>query len=195
MKGRTKKHIMSFIVIEGDNGTGKDTLALKIQDKLGYRVITNEQNIKELNKKSKSYEGKERVKKFLEYGKFCSDKVRNVNENVILVRYWLSTLAAAYADNIYTYEQTRELENNICSKLYKPDIIICLWCDFETRVKRIETRRTLDFDDVTKERNERYKWFLKQYEEKTDIKWINIDTTNKSRDEVFEDFLKHINMR
>lgn len=117
---------MRFIVIEGDNGTGKDTLALKIQDKLGYRVITNESKIKEFNKEAKSYKGKERVKKFLEYGKFCSNIVEKSNENVILVRYWLSTLAAAYADNIYTYEQTCKLENNICSKFYKPDLIICL---------------------------------------------------------------------
>ena len=45
---------MNFIVIEGDNGTGKDTLALKIQDKLGYHLITNESNIKKSNRKAKS---------------------------------------------------------------------------------------------------------------------------------------------
>ena len=65
---------MSFI--EGDNGTGKDTLALKIQDELGYRVITNEYNIKELNRKAKKYEGKQRIEEFLNYGKICSDIVK-----------------------------------------------------------------------------------------------------------------------
>lgn len=39
---------MSFIVIEGDNGTGKDTLALNIRDKLGYRIITNESDVKKI---------------------------------------------------------------------------------------------------------------------------------------------------
>ena len=183
---------MSFIVIEGDNGTGKDTLALKIQDKLGYRVITNEYNLKELNIKAKRYEGKQRVKEFLNYGKICSDTVRLLNDNVILVRYWISTLAAAYADNIFTYEQTCKIEKEICSKFYKPDVIICLWCDYKTRIKRIETRKALDFDDITKERNKKYKWFLKQYEKRTNIKWINIDTTNKCREDVLKEALLHI---
>lgn len=184
---------MSFIVIEGDNGTGKDTLAFKIEKKLGYRIITNEFKIKELNKKSKSYEGERRVKKFLNYGKICNNIVKETKEDVILVRYWLSTLAAAYADNIYSYKQILELENDICSKLCKPDIIICLWCDFQTRIKRIETRKSIDFDDITKVRSEKYKWFLKQYEIKTDIKWINIDTTHKNEEEVFKQTLKFIN--
>lgn len=184
---------MSFIVIEGDNGTGKDTLALKIKEKLEYRIITNESNIKELNKKSKCYTGKERIQEFLKYGKICSDTASMAKENVILVRYWLSTLASAYADNIYTYEEVCEIENKICSNFYKPDIIICLWCDFETRIKRIETRKAIDFDDVTKERNEKYKWFLKQYQMRTDINWINIDTTNRSKHEVWEEAYKYIN--
>lgn len=184
---------MRFIVIEGDNGTGKDTLALRIKENLGYRIITNESNIKELNRQSKCYTGEKRIQEFLKYGKICSDAVSEAEENVILVRYWLSTLASAYADNIYTYEQVCKIENNICSKLYKPDIIICLWCDFETRIKRIEARKTVDFDDVTKERNEKYKWFLNQYQMRTNVKWINIDTTNKSKDEVFEEVCKYIN--
>ncbi len=101
-------------------------------------------------------------------------------------------MAAAYADNIFTYEQTYKIEKEICSKFYKPDIIICLWCDYKTRIKRIETRKALDSDDVTKERNEKYKWFLKQYEKRTNIKWINIDTTNKCREDVLKEALKHI---
>ena len=30
---------MSFFVIEGDNGTGKDTLAMKLQEKFGFRIF------------------------------------------------------------------------------------------------------------------------------------------------------------
>ena len=183
---------MSFIVIEGDNSTGKDTLALKIQNKLNYRVITNEYNVKELNIKAKKYEGEQRINEFLNYGKICSDMVKFSNDNVILVRYWISTLAAAYADNIYTYEQTYRVEKEICSNFYKPDIIICLWCNYETRIERIKKRKALDFDDITKKRDEKYKWFLKQFEKRTNIKWINIDTTNKCKEKVFEEALKHI---
>lgn len=63
---------------------------------------------------------------------------------------------------------------------------------FEIRIKRIETRKAIDFDDVTIERNEKYKWFLNQYKMRTDIKWINIDTTNKNKTEVFEEARKYI---
>lgn len=63
---------------------------------------------------------------------------------------------------------------------------------FEIRIKRIETRKAIDFDDVTIERNEKYKWFLNRYQMRTDIKWINIDTTNKNKTEVFEEARKYI---
>ena len=60
---------MSFFVIEGDNGTGKDTLAIKLQKNFGFRIVTNEEDIVQLNKEAKKYDGKKRVKKFLEYGR------------------------------------------------------------------------------------------------------------------------------
>lgn len=183
---------MSFIVIEGDNGTGKDTLAENIKEKLNYKILTNEPYIKELNRQAKKYTGEKRVREFLNYGKICSEVIKNTEENSILVRYWLSTLSAAYADKIYNYKQVCEIENEICSKFCKPDMVICLWCDFETRVKRIKSRNAKDFDDVTKERNERYKWFLREYEKRTDVKWININTTDKNENEVFEEVYKYI---
>lgn len=183
---------MSFIVIEGDNGTGKDTLALKMQNQLGYRVLTNEYSIKQLNKKAKEYEGEERIKRFLNYGKICSDIAKSSNKNSIIVRYWISTLAAAYADNILTFKEIKRMEKEICSKFYIPDFIICLWCEYNTRIKRIKKRNAPDFDDITKARNEKYEWFLKQFEKTTKTKWINIDTTGKCKDEVLKEVLKKI---
>ena len=183
---------MSFIVIEGDNGTGKDTLALNIQEKFGYQVITNEDYMKALIRQAKQHKGKDKIKYFLQYEEISSNIIKNKNSNIVMVRYWISTLAAAYADNICSYEEICKLENDICSKFYKPDIIICLWCDFETRIKRIERRASKDFDDITRERNKRYKWVLNQYEIKTKSKWINIDTTNKNEEEVLEEFSKYV---
>lgn len=183
---------MSFIVIEGDNGTGKDTLALKLKDNLGYSIITNEPKIKELNKQAKCFTGKKRIIEFLKYGKVCSNQAR-IEENAVVVRYWISTLAAAYADKIYNYEQVRKIENEIYFKYYKPDIVICLWCDFEARIKRIKNRKSTDFDDITKERSQRYRWYLKEYQKKPQMKWINIDTTNKTEKEVFDEVCKYIN--
>ena len=183
---------MSFFVIEGDNGTGKDTLAIKLQKNFGFRVITNEEDIIRLNKEAKKYDGKKRVKKFLEYGKICSDTVKESNQNAILVRYWISTLAAAYADDIFSYEDVCKIQNEICSKFYKPDGIICLSCDFEKRVDRIEQRHAEDFDDTTKRRNDKYRWFLNKMQERTDISWINIDTSDKNPDQVFEEVCEYL---
>lgn len=183
---------MSFIVIEGDNGTGKDTLAQNLKKFCDFRIVTDETNIKKWNRKAKQYDGKKRVDEFLKYGKECSNIVNKVQENVLLVRYWISTLAAAYADKIYNYEELCKIEKETCSKFCKPDMVICLWCDFAIRIDRIEKRKAIDFDDVTKERSDRYKWFLNQFQNKTDIKWINIDTTNRTKDEVFNEVCKYI---
>ncbi len=183
---------MRFIVIEGDNGTGKDTLAIKLQESFGFRIITNEEDIINLNKEAKKYDGIKKIEKFLEYGKICSEKVRHSNQDIILVRYWISTLASAYADNICTYQETCKLRHNICSTFCEPDTIICLWCDFATRLNRIKTRKTLDFDDITIERNNKYKWFLNKMESTTNIKWINIDTTVKTKEEVFEETFRYL---
>ncbi len=183
---------MNFFVIEGDNGTGKDTLAIKLQKKFGFRIITNEEDIIQLNKEAKKYDGEKRIKKFLEYGKICSEKVKHSNQNVILVRYWISTLAAAYADNIFSYEDVCKIQNEICTQFYKPDCIICLSCNFEKRIDRIEKRKAEDFDNTTKERSNRYKWFLNQMQNRIDVRWINIDTSEKDENQVFKEVCEYL---
>ena len=186
---------MSFFVIEGDNGTGKDTLALKLQKKYGFRIITNEEDILQLNKDAKKFEGKQRVKKFLEYGAICSNRVKNSGQDSILVRYWISTLAAAYADKVFSYEDVCRIQDEICSGFYKPAGIICLSCDFEKRIDRIEKRKSDDFDDITLERNHRYRWFLNKIQSRIDIDWVNIDTSDKDADQVFDEVCKYLDER
>lgn len=186
---------MSFFVIEGDNGTGKDTLALKLQKKYGFRIITNEEDIVQLNKAAKRLDGKQRVKKFLMYGAVCSERVKNSSQDAILVRYWISTLAAAYADKIFSYEDVCKMQDEICSAFYKPDGIICLSCDFEKRIDRIEKRKSDDFDDITIERNHRYKWFLDKIQSRVDIDWFNIDTSDKDVDQVFGEVCRYLDER
>ena len=142
---------MSFIVIEGDNGTGKDTLAQALE-KYGFNIITYDSEIKKFSEIAKQAKGKNRVKKFLGYGKACSDLVKQNKEkgkNSLLIRYWISTLAAAYADDIYSYDEVITIVKTISPKLEKPDKIIRLECDFDERIRRIEKRNSPDFDDKT----------------------------------------------
>lgn len=183
---------MNFIVIEGDNGTGKDTQALKLAERLNCDVVTNYDNIKKLNLEAKMLEGKERVKKFLEYNNYISKCVSTM-ESSIVVRYWVSTLAAAYADNIFTLDEISKLEEEFCSSLKRPDIILCLWCEYNDRVKRINERQAEGFDDITESRNVRYAWFLNYMKEKCNLNWVDINTTNKSIDEVAEEIFGYVN--
>lgn len=177
---------MSFVVIEGDNGTGKDTQALKLEEKYGYSVITNFDEMKIINSEAKQHIGKEKVEKFLKYCNLCSE-YSLIYDNSLVVRYWISTLAAAYADNIYTYDEVLKLQEKFCLNMNVPDIIICLWCNFDNRIKRINERHSDDFDDVTESRSIKYAWFLNQVKEKYNLNWVDIDTTDKSIEDVFNE--------
>jgi thymidylate kinase len=75
-------------------------------------------------------------------------------------------------------------------KFEQPDAIIRLNCDFNERVKRIENRENSDFDDKTQIRNDRYRWITERIKENlVDVKWIDVNTTNKG----IEDIYKEIN--
>ncbi len=183
-----------FLVIEGDNGTGKDTLAQKLE-KYGFKILTYEERVKEFEKVARKGTGEDKIKKFLDYGKLCSDFVsesKKRNENVILVRYWISTLAAAYADGVYSYEKISGIIDAIYTKLEKPDMLLRLNCDFNARIQRIQNRKSDNFDDATKMRAERYEWISKKIKSKTNFKWTEIDTSNKSIEDVCQEALEII---
>lgn len=174
---------MSFIVIEGDNGTGKDTLALGLSDRLNHNIITNFSDVIAMNKLAKEFTGLSRIEKFVNYNKFCSSLAEK--GNCISVRYWLSTVAAAYADGVFSYDQSLEFEKNF-DELKRPNVIVFLWCDYSERVTRIEKRRSEDFDDLTVQRNDRYKYYLTNFQYRTNIPFVNINTTGKFVCEVLE---------
>ena len=183
-----------FLVIEGDNGTGKDTLAQGLE-KYGFKILTYDKRVKEFEKVAGQGTGEEKTKRFLAYGKACSDFVsesKKKGENVILIRYWISTLAAAYADGVYDYEKISDIIDTIYPKLEKPDMLLRLNCNFKERVHRIQNRKSANFDDVTKTRAEKYEWISSKIKAKTDFKWNEIDTSNKSIEEVCQEALEAI---
>ena len=77
-------------------------------------------------------------------------------------------------------------------KLQKPKRILEVGCAIGYSSILFASVLDDDVEIITIERNEKYKWFLNQYQMRTDIKWINIDTTNKSKTEVFEEARKYI---
>ena len=181
---------MRFILIEGDNGTGKDTLALKLENK-GLKVVTYDLRIKQVEKKAKKLFGEDRVKAFIEYNYACSDFISDLKtqgsvQDSVLVRYWISTLAAAYADNIFDEDKVIELGKKMAKELEKPDLVIRLNCDYHKRIHRIEKRNSGEYDDKTIDRANKYMEILKKLRQISDYKWEEIDTTTLNEIQVYE---------
>ena len=130
---------LQFFVIEGDNGTGKDSLAQKFQAE-GFKIITYDSRIKKFEEIAKSMNGKNKVLHFMAYNKACGElaKEERQTNNVILIRYFISSLAAAYSDGVFSYEETMKLLDKTYSKFEKPDVIIRLKCDNKERIRRID---------------------------------------------------------
>lgn len=185
---------MFFFVIEGDNGTGKDTVASKfIED--GFEIITYDKKIRAMENLAKKEVGKNRVLKFMAYNKAEGDliKEKRNHKNVLLIRYFVSTLAAGYADGIFTYKDTIDILKKTYPKFEKPDAIIRLKCDYQERVNRIENRNSKDDDDKTYRRNVRYRWITDKIKENIDLNWIDIDTSNKSIAQIYTEINNSIN--
>ena len=78
---------MFFFVIEGDNGTGKDTVASKfIED--GFEIVTYDKKIRTMEKLAKKEIGKNRVLKFMAYNKAESDLIKE-KRNYKNVLIWI----------------------------------------------------------------------------------------------------------
>ena len=71
-------------------------------------------------------------------------------------------------------------------------MLLRLNCNFNERVKRIQNRKSDVFDDVTKTRAEKYEWISSKIKAKTDFRWNEIDTSNKSIEEVCQEALETI---
>ena len=185
---------MAFFVIEGDNGTGKDTVASKfIED--GFEIVTYDKKIRTMENLAKKEVGKNRVLKFMAYNKAESDLIKEKRnyKNVLLIRYFVSTLAAGYADGIFAYKDTIDILKNTYPKFEKPDAIIRLKCDYQERVNRIENRNSKDDDDKTYRRNVRYRWITDKIKENINLNWIDIDTSNKSIAQIYTEIKNSIN--
>ena len=65
-----------------------------------------------------------------------------------MIRYFISSLAAAYADDIFSYQKIVDILDNVYDKFEKRNILIRLKCNQDERVRRIEQRNSSDFDDI-----------------------------------------------
>jgi len=114
-----------WIAIEGDNGAGKDTLA-KHFERDGWNVVTYRPAVAQSFKEAASLEGAERVESFVGYNRLCGELASNEVSPCLLIRYWPSTLAAAYADGIWDDARAKLEAERLRSRLPLPDRILYL---------------------------------------------------------------------
>jgi thymidylate kinase len=180
---------LALIVIEGDNGTGKDTIAQKFQDN-GVFIPTYTAGAKEREKFAKGKTGIERINAFIEYNAFCGNLGIQYSTSLI-IRYWISTVAAAYADGVFSLDEAIGKSIELYNKLPVPDFVFCLKCDYTDRVSRIKIRSvaTQDTsDDTTSERNTKYQKILGKLENVV-ANWYTIDTTKNTPERIFQHLL------
>ncbi len=145
-----------WIVVEGDNGTGKDTLADHFEDD-GWFVVSRDKAVERACDKARTYSGMDFVRAFLDYNKLCAELALNSKQPALLVRYWPSTINGAYSDQIISEQEHLTLLKKLVVEYPLPNKFIFLTCSLTERGRRVE-HRGLDtgLDDMSNARNARY---------------------------------------
>ena len=149
----------------------------------------------EFNAKKLPIKTEERIESFLAYNFKCGKKSEEF-QNALLIRYWISTLAAAYSDEILSKQEVLDRLGKITKTFRMPDLFFYLECDYDERILRIKQRNLLGenvCDDITKYRDIRYQEIVISIEEKL-INFIRIPVTNVSVEKTLETIKYHINL-
>ena len=183
-----------FLLIEGDNGTGKDSLALELQ-KYGFVITSYCNQVKGLETQAKKCMGISKIVHFLHYNKLCGQLAAKHDVDSILIRYWISTLAAAYADNIYNEDCVVKTAKRMSESMPRPDLLIFLHCEFACRIDRINSRNELDKslkDDTTVIRDKRYQRIIPLIISASHYDYIMIDNTHKTPSETSLEIINYL---
>ncbi len=171
---------MAFIVMEGDNGTGKDTIADFLQNNYSFSIISRLPDISDLEHQAKNLSGISRINTFIKYNRICGMRAESISSGC-LVRYWISTLAAAFADNIMNLCDVLK-KAEYCKKIMPaPDLVIRLKCSHQLRINRIINRRAAggsQDDDISNIRADKYSDISKKIIDISGYKIFEIDTSS-----------------
>lgn len=128
-----------FLVLEGDNGSGKSTVAALL-GAAGLHIISNDPELKNVETQAKKLCGRERMRAFYAYNRQAARYACSYGTECVVVRYWPSTLAAAYADGVIGDDEFAQqcLEN--IKAFPEPAVFVYLKCDHSERSRRIAAR-------------------------------------------------------
>lgn len=175
----------TWIVVEGDNGTGKDALAARlVRD--GWSFVNESAEVAAALKDAHCTTGDGRYAAFMEANRVAARIAREAGGNSMLVRYWPSTVAGVFADRHVTRSQFTALVQELCSGMPQPDVFLELQCDHTERLSRIELRGPVNgsLDDPTWERADLHHQALRHIASCV-TNWNTIDTTGLTPERVY----------
>ena len=107
--------------------------------------------------------------------------IANKYRDVLIIRYWISTVAAAFVDGIFLLEEALSVALRLYQCMPKPDYIFTFHCDYLSRIERIKKRELLcnQDDDISLVRDKKYRIILEALSKEIQ-NWYVIDTNNIS---------------
>ncbi len=175
-----------WFAIEGDNGSGKDTLAdlLAID---GWYFVSRSDAVSKKKEDANKLTGTKRVDAFLAYNKNCATIASQRHSGSFVVRYWPSTVAAGFADEIFSWMIFTEQVEKCLRSLPAPDLTVFLQCMLSNRQNRVHKRGHIEgaVDDVSNRRDLRYQKAIQHVSKRLGSRrWKNVETSDMSIEQV-----------
>ncbi len=188
---------MNHISIEGMDGVGKSTTCKLLAEKLGYTFVEkplhyllddNEEEIKQYQKVAKRVNSNEN-RNFTAwyYGLnniYLYEKFKD--QNIVTDRHIVSNYCWSGADC------NKDIYNLILKKIGKPKLTVILYATPETIMSRLKKRDINDADIIKVNKSEKAYERMIYFCETKKFKYIVVDTSKKTVQEVVDEILKKI---
>jgi hypothetical protein len=177
-----------WLLIEGDNGSGKDTLRAFFEREGWLHVNDSAAALAELEQ-ARKHAGRDRLRAYLRYCQACAATAADSATKRVSVRYWPSTLAGGYADELVDAAELDRMLGECMRSFPDPDGVIELRCDLDQRVQRILRRvpeESGHADSLDPERGRRHRFALERIASHWNRPWLVLDTTSLTPGQVFE---------
>jgi len=178
----------TWIVIEGENGTGKDTLSERFIAN-GWFNASNHPTAITAKASANTLAGTTRLNAFLAYNHSCAKLVAESPTSGLLVRYWPSSLAAAYADGILPWDSFVMGVNRAIGEYPVPALVLFLECRLNARRMRVQQRGSVpgSTDDVSQRRDRAYRQAIEHFTGHPGMTyWRTIQTGDLNAEQVYE---------
>ncbi len=176
---------MTWLVIEGDNGVGKDTLRALLE-RAGWLHINALPGPQAALARARSYRDADRIGPYLAFCRECAAEAVRRGALSVVVRYWPSTAAGAFADELIDEDQFQLLVTRCVEEFPRPDAVVELRCAQRERVQRVLRRSATPAgtDNLDPARAVRHRWALERIAAQWDVPWQVVDTTSLDPEQV-----------